>query len=133
MHLIAQRKRRKEQERIPARLPEAGAGICFREVSFLTFTLPLRLGIGLQKRFRVFCPSMFCQAVLAFSKLSKLSNINIHLQHYSFVRKRHCKQHLNFQNSFSCHKAAAAKLQCLLSSYNKATLALRHNVLQMPV
>lgn len=110
MHLITQRKGRKEQERILARLPEAGAGICFREVSFLTVTLPLRLGVGLEKYIRVFWPSMFCQAVVAFSKLSKLSNINIHLQHYYFIRKRHCKHHLNFKNSFSCHKAAAAKL-----------------------
>jgi len=46
MHLIAQRRGRKEKERILARLPEAGAGICFREVPFLTFTLPLRLGIS---------------------------------------------------------------------------------------
>lgn len=30
MHLITQRKGRKEQERILARLLEAGAGICFR-------------------------------------------------------------------------------------------------------
>lgn len=134
MHLFVQRKGRKEQCRILERLPEEVTWICSHAVSSLNFTLPLRIRTGLEKYFKeVFWPAMFCQALTAFSKLSKLLNTNIHLLHFYFIRREHCKQHHSLQNSLSCHKAAAFKLQCFHSSHNKATLTLRCNVPQMPV
>lgn len=133
MHLIAQEKEEKEQERIPARLPEAGAGICSWSV-FLDFHFAFEVGVGLRNASGVFCPSMFCQSGLniAFSKLSTSTFTSPAL---FLCQERH------FPNSISTLKfffPSIKQLQpscnaCLLSSYNKATLALRHNVLQMPV
>jgi hypothetical protein len=94
----------------------------------------LRTATGLEKYFKeVFWPVMFCHALRAFLKLSKLSNTSIHLPHDYFIRKGHCKQYHNLQNSLSCHKATVFRLQWLHSSHNKAASALRCNVLQMPV